>query len=52
MVCRSWNTKVDYEYTFEEGGKVRLRNPLQDFTVLYEDWCNDYYILDKWKILI
>ena len=52
MVCRSWNTKVDYEYTFEEGGKVRLRNPLQDFIVLYEYWRNDYYILYKCKTLM
>ena len=52
MICRNEVTKIDYEYTFIEEGKVRLRNQEQDFCILYEDWCNNYYIVDKWKKIL
>ena len=49
MICRNSITKVDYEYTFENDGNVRLRNLTEDFIVRYEDWCFDYFIVDKWR---
>ena len=52
MICKNLTNNVVYEYTFEEGGNVRLRNKEQDFMILYEDWCNDYLIIDKWKKLM
>lgn len=51
MICRNVTNGKDYEYTFEEGGKVRLRSRIQDFTILYEDWCINYFVIDKWRNL-
>lgn len=51
MICRSWTTKEDYNYKFIEDGKVELENQHNIFSVLYEDWCNEYYVIDKWKTL-
>lgn len=51
MICRSWETQKDYNYKFVEDGKVELENEYDIFTVLYEDWVNEYYIIDKWNSL-
>ena len=51
MICRSWETRKDYNYKFVEDGKVELENEHDIFTVTYEDWCNEYYIIDKWNSL-
>ena len=24
---------------------------IQDFTILYEDWCINYFVIDKWRNL-
>ena len=52
MICRCELTKIDYEYSFEEGGNVRLKNPSKDFIIPYEDWCDTYTVINKWKKLM
>ncbi len=51
MICRNCNTRKDYNYRFIEDGKVELKNQFENFSILYEDWCDDYYIIDKWNTL-
>ena len=56
MICKNINTGFLYNYSFIENGMVLLENPqLKDYpismTVKYEDWCNDYYVIDKWNSL-
>lgn len=51
MICRSWETKKDYNYKFIEDNKLELENDEDIFTVSYEDWLNEYYIIDKWNSL-
>lgn len=51
MVCKSNISSSYYNYTFIEGGKVLLENMTEKFSVLYEDWVNEYYVVDKWKTI-
>ena len=51
MICRNLTTKEDYNYRFVDDGKVELENQYDIFTILYEDWCNDYYVVNKWNSL-
>ena len=51
MICRNISTKEDFNYKFIEEGKVQLTNPTKEYIILYEDWCMDYLIIDKWRNL-
>ena len=51
MICRNNWTHNDYDYSFVECGQVLLENEYEQFFVNYEDWVNDYYVIDKWKSL-
>lgn len=56
MICKCIESGFLYNYSFIDGGKVLLENPhLKDYPmsleVNYEDWCMDYYVVDKWKSL-
>lgn len=54
MICARKNDKklVRYNYKFiPESNQVEIEN--KDFydVISYDDWLNEYYIVDKWKIL-
>lgn len=56
MICKNISTGFLYNYSFVKNGMVLLENPhLKDYPVSmkvnYEDWCMDYYIIDKWNSL-
>ena len=51
MICKHLITKEEYNYRFVEDGKVELENKYNIFTVLYEDWCQDFLVIDKWNTL-
>jgi hypothetical protein len=52
MICKNIKTNVLYNYLFSEGN-VNLSNPNYDenFTVSYDEWLKNYYIIDKWKTI-
>ena len=54
MICARKDDKelVRYNYKFiPESNQVEIEN--KDFydVISYDDWLNEYYIVDKWKIL-
>lgn len=51
MICRSELNNKYYDYKFIEDGIVELTRPDSEDPVLvkYEDWCNDYYVIDKYR---
>lgn len=51
MICKNLKTNIQYNYRFIEDGKVELENQYNVFSVLYEDWCMDYLVIDKWNDL-
>ena len=51
MICAALNTGERYNYSFVENGEVLLENAEQKFTVLYENWVEDFLIIDKWSKL-
>ena len=53
MICKGILNEKYYNYKFVEDGLVELSNPSMDeaIYVKYEDWCMDYYIIDKWRNL-
>ena len=50
MICRNKNTNIDYNYSFI-GDDVELSNMKENFKISYNDWLNDYFIIDKWNKL-
>ena len=53
MICRNIINRYDYNYKFIEDGLVELSNINMEkpIYVKYEDWCMDYYVIDKWNDL-
>ena len=51
MICRHHLTKEDYNYTFINDRLVKLDNHIKSFEVKYEDWLEDYYVINKWESL-
>lgn len=53
MICKSELNNKYYDYKFTEDGIVELARPdIKDpILVKYEDWCNDYYVIDKYRNL-
>lgn len=55
MICKSDLNGMYFNYKFIEEGVVELTNNIlkQPLLIKYEDWVNDYYIIDKlnWKDL-
>lgn len=53
MICRNESSGVLFNYKFVEEGMVELSNNEleQPKLVKYEDWCNEYYIVDKWRTI-
>lgn len=53
MICKNIISEDLYNYKFIEDGLVELNNPdmFEPKYVKYEDWCMDYYVVDKWKSL-
>ena len=51
MICKNFTSNERYNYSFVENGEVLLENLNESFRVKYEDWCQDYLILDKWNSL-
>ena len=53
MICSKLDhPEVRYNYEFiQETDKVKVFN--NDFydVISYEDWCKEYYIVDKWKTI-
>jgi len=51
MICKSVLNDKYYDYKFTENGMVKLTRPDMECELLvkYEDWCFDYYIVDKWR---
>ena len=52
MICKNIITNVEYDYSFDDEGNVILKNYNQNFTELYENWLDNYLIVDKWKKII
>lgn len=53
MICKNEQTGEYYNYEFVEN-EVKLWQPnmINEIFINYKDWCNEYYIVDKWKINI
>ncbi len=51
MICKNFSTGIRYNYSFVDNGEVKLENLNETFRVKYEDWCQDYLIIDKWNDL-
>lgn len=47
MICKSTQTNEEYNYSFVENGGVLLENQSRAFSIPYEDWVNEYYIVSK-----
>ena len=47
MICKSIQTNEEYNYSFTEDGSVVLENQYYTFSVPYENWLNEYYIISK-----
>ena len=47
MICKSTQTNEEYNYSFVENGGVLLENQSHTFSIPYEDWVNEYYIVSK-----
>jgi len=47
MICKSEKTNEQYNYSFIEDGKVLLENKFDVFSIPYEDWVNEYYVISK-----
>jgi len=52
MVCCNIETKLRYNYRFIKEKLVEIWDG-EDYTkeVPYDDWCKEYYIIDKWRCL-
>lgn len=51
MICKNYISNNMFNYEFVENGMVKLTSKGQSFEVKYEDWVNDYLIIDKWNSL-
>jgi hypothetical protein len=51
MICKSTKTNEEYNYSFIENGSVLLENQSHTFSIPYEDWVNEYYIVSKLNYL-
>ena len=51
MICRNCLTNEDYNYTFINDGLVKLDNHIKSFEIKYEDWVNEYDVINKWESL-
>ena len=47
MICKSIQTNEEYNYSFTEDGSVVLENQYCTFSIPYENWLNEYYIISK-----
>lgn len=47
MICKSTQTNEEYNYSFVENGCVVLENQYHTFSISYEDWVNEYYVVSK-----
>lgn len=47
MICKSTKTNEEYNYSFVENGDVLLENQSHAFSISYEDWVNEYYVVSK-----
>ena len=47
MICKSTQTNEEYNYSFVENGCVVLENQYHTFSIPYEDWVNEYYVVSK-----
>ena len=47
MICKSTQTNEEYNYSFVENGCVLLENQYHTFSIPYENWVNEYYVVSK-----
>ena len=47
MVCKSIQNNEEYNYSFVEDGSVVLENQYYTFSIPYENWLKEYYIVSK-----
>ena len=47
MICANNITKKRYKYTFVEDGKVELESDYDIFSIPYEEWKDEYYVVKK-----
>ena len=47
MICRNNLTKEDFNYSFIENNCVKLENKFHTVIEKYENWINNYYIINK-----
>ena len=52
MICKNIKTGKLYNYLFNKQNKVEIDNGNGwHMGIDYEDWCKDFYIVDKWRNL-
>ena len=47
MICRNAFTDEDYNYSFVDNGMVKLENQNENMIIKYEDWIDEYFVVDK-----
>ena len=51
MICKEIKTGLYFNYKFKNKNKVILSDNKDSFIISYDQWCKQYYIIDKWKNL-
>ena len=51
MICKNIKTNILYNYFFDNYNRVMINDGFESTTVNYKDWCEDFYVVDKWKNL-
>ena len=53
MICTRYNNpEIRYNYKFiPETDKVEVSNKDFHDVISYDEWCKEYYIIDKWRTI-
>lgn len=49
MICKKTLQDKIYNYSFVENGLVKLDNHEEEIVIPYEEWKENYYVVDKWS---